>query len=197
MTFVIAGLGNPGEEYQDTRHNTGRIMLEAFRKAEKFPEFQFDKKMTALVSRGQLKKEKIILVEPETFMNRSGKSLALLITSAKKAEQFVVIHDDLDLPLGSMKISFNRGSGGHRGLESIIRSIKTRGFTRVRIGISRATPSGKIKKPKGEEGVNDFIIAPFAKAELDTIKKISKKVTEAMRTLILESREKAMSQFNG
>ena len=84
-------------------------------------------------------------------MNNSGKSLFPLIKSKKTAEQLVVVYDDLDLPLGTLKVSFNRGSGGHRGLDSIIKALKTREFTRIRIGTSSATPSGKIKKPIGEK----------------------------------------------
>ena len=195
MHFII-GLGNPGEEYENTRHNTGRIVLEAFRKKAGFSEWENDKKLRALVSAGKIGKEKAVLVMPETFMNKSGTSAATLIKSKKAAEQLIVVHDDLDLPLGSMKISFNRGSGGHKGIESIKRAIKTEAFVRVRIGISPATPSGKLKKPKGDKAVGDFILGKFKPKETEEIKKVSKKVIEAIEVLIAEGREKAMSVFN-
>lgn len=195
MNYIVA-LGNPGEEYKNTRHNVGRIVLEAFVKKNNFSDWISDKKLKALSSQGKIGKEKVHLVEPETFMNKSGLSLQSIITSKKKAEALIVIHDDLDLPLGKFKISFNKSSGGHRGVESIIKAIKTEAFTRVRIGISPATPSGKLKKPKGEKEVADFILGEFKKSETEILKKISKKVSAALEMLILESREKAMREFN-
>lgn len=195
MKYITA-LGNPGEEYKNTRHNVGRIALEAFVKKNGFSEWISNKKLKALSSEGKIGKEKVQLIEPETFMNKSGISLQSIITSKKKAEELVVIHDDLDLPIGKFKISFNKSSGGHRGVESIIKAIKTEAFTRVRIGISPSTPSGKLKKPKGEKDVADFILGEFKKSEMETLKKISKKISDALEIIILEGREKAMGEFN-
>ena len=194
--YYIVGLGNPGEEYEGTRHNTGRIVLEYFQKKNDFSDWEENKKLRALVSKGKIKKEEVMLLEPETFMNKSGGSLGSLITSVKKAEKLIVIQDDLDLGMGTIKISFNRGSGGHRGIESIMRAIKTEAFVRVRVGISPATPSGKLKKPHGDEIIGDFILAKFKKTEEDELKKVSKRVSEALEMIILESREKAMGEFN-
>ncbi len=204
MPFILVGLGNPGEEYKTTRHNTGRIVLESFRKKNGFSDWESDKKLKALVSEGTLrplgvargKQQKVLLVEPETFMNKSGVSIAPLVKSKKAAESLVVIHDDLDIPLGSMKISFNRGSGGHKGIESIKRAIKTEAFVRVRVGISPATPSGKIKKPKGDKVVNDFILGGFTVREVEILKKVGKRAVDALAMIISDGREKAMSVFN-
>lgn len=215
--IVIAGLGNPetpaGEEnYSGTRHNTGRLFVQWFF-AEKsdsfdFSDWQEDKKIHATLSSGSAgksskkkEKEKITLVLPDVFMNNSGKSLAPLIKSIKTkkdkaAENCIVIYDDLDLPFGSFKISFNRGSGGHRGVESVIKSLKTREFVRIRIGISPTTPKGKIKKPSGEEKILKFILGKYSTEELATLKKLSKKVNQALETLILFGREKAMGEWN-
>lgn len=195
MKYIVA-LGNPGEEYKNTRHNVGRIALEEFVKKNDFSDWVSDKKLKALSSQGKIGKEKALLIEPETFMNKSGLSLQPIITSKKKAEGLIVIHDDLDLPLGKFKISFNKSSGGHRGVESIIKAIKMEAFTRVRIGISPATASGKLKKPKGEKEVADFILGEFKKSEMETLKKISKKVATALEMIITEGREKAMGEFN-
>ena len=192
----ITALGNPGEEYKNTRHNVGRIALEEFVKKNGFSNLVPDKKLKSLSSQGKIGKEKLYLIEPETFMNKSGLSVKPIITSKKKAENLIVIHDDLDLPIGKFKISFNKSSGGHRGVESIIKAIKTEAFTRVRIGISPSTPSGKLKKPKGEKEVADFILGEFKKSEMETLKKISKKVAAALEMLIMEGREKAMGEFN-
>jgi len=191
--YTVVGLGNPGEEYEQTRHNTGRIALARFLDAISADEPKLNKKYLALSTEGKLKKEKILVLFPETYMNKSGGSIKNLITSKKKAEQLIVVHDDLDLGLGKIKITFNRGSGGHRGVESIIRAIKTEGFIRVRVGISASTPSGKVKKPKD---VDTFIIGKFSPKELEVMKKVSKKVSEALLTIVSDGRERAMSEFN-
>lgn len=192
----ITALGNPGEEYKNTRHNIGRIALEEFAKKNNFPDWVPDKKLKALFSQGEIGKEKVCLIEPETFMNKSGLSLQPIITSKKKAGELVVIHDDLDLPFGKFKISFNKSSGGHRGVESVIKAIKTEAFTRVRIGISLSTSSGKLKKPKGEKKVADFILGEFKKSEMKTLKKISKKVSAVLEMILTEGRDKTMGEFN-
>lgn len=195
MSYTIVGLGNPGEEYINTRHNTGRIILELAVKKFDFPDFHPDKKNIALVSDGKINKEKVKILEPETFMNKSGGSVKNLITSEKKAKELVVIHDDLDLPIGSLRISFNRGSGGHRGVESIIKSIKTEKFVRIKIGISPKTPTGKTKKPKSEK-VGDFILGKFKPEEMSELKKVAKKVADALEVMVREGVFKAMTEFN-
>ncbi|HJL55802.1 MAG: aminoacyl-tRNA hydrolase [Candidatus Pacebacteria bacterium] len=190
--FYIVGLGNPREEYENTRHNTGALAVENFAKKSDFPAWNTDKKLSALVTESKVSK----LILPQTFMNKSGNSLKLLITSKKKAENLIVIYDDLDMPLGKLKISFGRGSGGHKGVESIVRAIKTKDFIRIRVGIAPATPSGKIKKPKGEKKIVDFILGNFSKKETETLKKVSGKVSEALEVIIKEGRAKAMNKFN-
>ena len=194
--YVIVGLGNPGEEYNETRHNTGRMMLDVFQKKAEFSDWKVDKKLNAIVSEGKVGKNKAILLKPETFMNNSGNSLKTLITSKKKAEELVVIHDDLDIPFGSFKISFNKSSGGHRGLESIIKVIKTQEFVRIRVGITPALASGKMKKPSGEEAVIKHILGKFKNPEQEVLKKVSKKIAEALAVLIADGRQKAMGDFN-
>jgi len=139
---------------------------------------------------------KIKFLTPDTFMNNSGRAVAPLVKSKKDLENLVVIYDDIDLPLGKIKISFNRSSGGHNGLQSVIRSLKSEEFVRIRVGISPATPSGKIRKPAGEKDVLKFLLGEFKKSELETVKKLSKKVAEAVETIFEEGREKAMSLYN-
>ncbi len=195
MAHIFVGLGNPGEEYGDTRHNTGRMILEWFGKSLD-AEWKSDKKLNAKVAKVKVGKTPVTIVLPETFMNNSGKSVKPLITSIKSAEKLVVVYDDLDLPFGTNKISFNKSSGGHRGLESIIKSIKTEKFARVRVGISPKTPSGKIKKPKGEDAVTKVIMGKFKEEELKELKKLSKKVGEALEAFVSEGLEKTMTGFN-
>ncbi|MEK7080960.1 MAG: aminoacyl-tRNA hydrolase [Patescibacteria group bacterium] len=133
---------------------------------------------------------------PDNFMNNSGKAIAPLIKTKKDLKDLVVIYDDIDLPLGKIKISFNRSSGGHNGLNSVIKALKSEEFLRIRIGTAPATPSGKIKKPKGEKAILNFLLGEFKKPELETLKKLSKKVAETIETIFTENKEKAMSLYN-
>ena len=173
---LVVGLGNSGAEYEKTRHNTGRILV-------------------GIISK-KLEDSKIKFLTPDTFMNNSGKDVVKFVKTKKDLENLVVIYDDIDLPLGKMKISYNRSSGGHNGVGSIIKSVKSEAFLRIRVGISPATPSGKIKKPHGEKDVLKFLLGEFKKPELETIKKLSKKITEAIECIFSEGKDKAMSLYN-
>ncbi len=195
MSYIFVGLGNPGDEYKNTRHNTGRMMLEWYARAYE-AEWKFDKKINAQVAKIKVGKSPVTLVLPDTFMNNSGKTVKSLVTSVKGAEKLMVIYDDLDMGFGAHKISFNKSSGGHRGLESIIKSLKTEKFARIRIGISPTTPSGKTKKPVGEDKVMKFILGEFKPEEITALKKISKKVTLALDTFVTSGIEKARNEFN-
>ncbi len=121
--ITIVGIGNPGDEYKNTRHNVGFILVEALQKHFSFGEWKEDKKKSALVSKGEIGKKKIELILPQTFVNKSGKSVAHLKGGTKKIENTVVIHDDLDMGIGSAKMLFNRGDGGHKGVISINRAL--------------------------------------------------------------------------
>lgn len=185
---LVVGLGNPGKEYENTRHNTGRIMVGLMEKKLG----NSGEKISA--KGGPVSSWKFLT--PDTFMNNSGKAVAPLIKTKKDLKDLVVVHDDIDLPLGKIKISFNRSSGGHNGLGSIIKALKSEEFLRIRVGISPATPKGVVKKPKGEKAVINFILGEFKKSELETIKKLGKKVSEAVKTIFTEGKEKAMSLYN-
>lgn len=194
---VIVGLGNPGEEYEWTRHNTGRIVLFEFMRRNKFPEMEESKNAKALYAKGKVKNKLAEVLFPETFMNKSGQSVKYAISKHNvKSEQVIVVYDDIDLPLGSMKISYGRGSGGHNGLTSIIKSIGTKDFIRIRIGISSKTSAGKVRKPKGEKKVLDFLLGDFKKPEQEKLKKISKEASEAIETVINKGLPAAMNKFN-
>ncbi|MFA6553928.1 MAG: aminoacyl-tRNA hydrolase [Candidatus Paceibacterota bacterium] len=196
MPYIIAGLGNPGEEYENTRHNTGRMILD-FVVKEYGDEFEFNKKLNSKVCQAKIGKEKATLIAPETFMNLSGKAIAPLVKSVKAAEKLIVIYDDFSLPLGRMRISYNRSSGGHNGLESIIKAVKTEAFLRIRIGTAPENAKGNAKLINGEDKIEKFILGKFKDDELKELKAVGKRVTEAVLTIIKEGREKAMSVYNG
>ena len=139
---------------------------------------------------------KVKFITPDTFMNNSGKAVAPFMKTKKDLENLIVIYDDVDLPLGKIKISWNRSSGGHNGLASIIKHVKSEEFVRIRVGIAPATPTGKIRKPKGEEAMLKFLLGAFKKPELEILKKLSKKIAEAIECVFTESKDKAMSLYN-
>jgi len=180
---LVVGLGNPGTEYENTRHNTGRVIVGIVEK-------KLGEKKSLPTGR------QVKFITPDTFMNNSGKAVAPLVKSKKDLADLVVIYDDVDLPLGKIKISFNRSSGGHNGVQSIIRALKSQEFLRVRVGISPATSKGVAKKPKGEKAMLNFLLGKFKKPELEKLKKVGKTVTEAVETIFSESKEKAMSLYN-
>lgn len=166
--ILIVGLGNPGRKYQKTRHNLGFRVIDEL---------------------GFLKDKKIILTKPKTFMNLSGKAVKSLMTKYKVPPlNLWVIHDDIDLPLGKIRISKGRGAAGHKGVESIIKELKTKNFVRLRIGIQPKT--GKPRNPE------KFVLQKFTKGEERIIKEVIKKSVEAIEMVLKEDLEKAMSKFN-
>ncbi len=192
--MLIAGLGNPGEEYEKTRHNAGFIMLDyVLGKVD----WGFSNKASTLFLKGKLGKKEVEYLKPQTFMNKSGSAVAYAQMKHKvKPQNIVVIYDDIDLPIGSLKISFNRSSGGHNGLESVIKRVKSKEFVRIRIGVSPHTPTGKLKKPSGEAAVLKFLLGAFKEDELKILKKQSKQVAEILTTISAEGKDKAMSLYN-
>ena len=187
--ILIAGIGNPGKKFQKTRHNIGFRVLDEFQRENNFPNFKLAKKFNSLVSKRKILNKEIILVEPQTFMNNSGKAVKALSKFYKiTSPGLVVIHDDIDLSLGKIKIVKNRGSAGHKGVKSIIRELATKNFVRIRIGIQ---PQGD--KPKNSE---KFVLEKFTKDEEKIIKKITKTACDALETALTEGIEKAMSKFN-
>ena len=195
MIRFILGLGNPGEEYENTRHSAGRVAAEYFAKKAGIPDFEYDKKSNSLIA----KSHQVAVALPETFMNKSGQAAAKLIRPAfakasagkpkKELKELVVIHDDLDLPLGRFKISYGKSSGGHKGIESVMRALKTKNFVRIRIGVSP-------KRKPPQKDVIKFIVGKFKPAELEVFKKVIKKISEALEVMATDSLERAMSEFN-
>jgi PTH1 family peptidyl-tRNA hydrolase len=205
--MIIIGLGNPGAEYEGTRHNAGREAVQKFAKKLGFEDFEFDKKTNALVATGKAGKGKATLILPETFMNKSGSSVAKYAKTAKKVKgpngkpmkalaDVIVVHDDLDIPLGKAKVSWDKSAGGHKGVDSVIRALGTQAFFRIRIGITPATAKGALKKPDHDTITDNFIVAEFKDKEADELKKVIKKVVDCLEMAVAESPERAMGEYN-
>lgn len=195
--WVVVGLGNPGNEYTHSRHNVGRDILRGIADSEGFPEWKTHPPSESLVSRGTFAGVGVMFVLPETFMNRSGRSVQKFVKSAKAAAHLVVIQDDIDLPLGTWKFAFNRGSAGHKGVESIMRALKTKEFVRIRVGV---TPtglfSGRPKKPHPGEEVVDFVLGKFARREQEQVARMTDEIRHGLTMLITEGLERAMGEWN-
>ncbi|HEX9608666.1 MAG TPA: aminoacyl-tRNA hydrolase, partial [Candidatus Paceibacterota bacterium] len=189
--WIIVGLGNPGEGYEMTRHNTGRMVVEAFAKKHAFSDWKKDATLNAQIAKGKIETAAVTLMLPDTFMNKSGGAVKKMVKNVKQAERVIAVYDDLDLPLGTIRLSFGRGSGGHRGIESIITSLRTKNFMRIRVGVSPQTPGGKLKKPKGDEQVLHFILDPFSKKEMERFKKVEQQAGEALAMTVTEGRVRA------
>ena len=185
--ILIVGLGNPGDEHKNTRHNVGRETVDFFGKALGLPAFHFEKKWNAAIAEGKIGSEKILLALPNTFMNKSGASVAPITRFFKvKPKDVFIVHDDADITLGSAKLSFGKRSAGHKGVESLMRALKTRDFWRFRIGIS-----GKKDIP-----AEKLVLKKFASDELPIVKKVIKKTAGALEIAVIEGPEKAMNTYN-
>jgi PTH1 family peptidyl-tRNA hydrolase len=196
MNYLVAGLGNPGKEYEKTRHNIGHDIVADFAATHAFTEWKNDKRAQGAVAMGEIAGEKVTALLPDTFMNNSGESVRMYVKTPKDAEKLIVVHDDFDLPLGTYKMSFNRGSGGHNGVQSIIDHLKTEAFIRVRVGVSPMGKDGILKKPHGEKEVHNFVLGTFGKSEATVLSKTMSEVDTAICALISLGKEKAMSLYN-
>ncbi|MEI0749629.1 aminoacyl-tRNA hydrolase [Brachyspira pulli] len=187
MTKLIIGLGNPGEEYKNNRHNVGFILID---KIAQELSLNFDNnKKKSLYARGKSKDIEYILLKPQTFMNLSGES-AIYVSKFfnVKLEDIIVIYDDMDIPFGSFKIKKGGSPGGHNGIKSLIAHLQSDDFTRVRIGIGR---------PSAGKKVNDYVLSNFSKKEreeLDTV--IANDVIEAVKVALFESPVIAQNKYN-
>ncbi len=175
--MIIIGLGNPGPKYKNTRHNIGFEALERIRKHYELPPFSFLKKLDAEISKG-----KIILAKPLTFMNLSGQAVRKILKKYYLSPlDLIVIQDDIDINLGEVKVSKNRGSAGHKGINSIISEIGTKDFTRIRIGI--------LSDDKKTIAVERFVIQKFSEEEKLIVEEVLKKTIEIVDEIIKKEAE--------
>lgn len=183
---MIVGLGNPGTEYKDNRHNLGfrAVDLLCTELALHFS----DQRFHALSTSTDYHDKKIILACPQTFMNRSGLAVKHLVEYYKlEIRNMMVVHDDIDLDVGRMKIVRGGGAAGHHGIESVIYHLGTDGFNRIKIGIGR---------PRYNEPIEDFVLSPLYDDQQKTIKEVLHVAIEALKSFILDGVEAAMNNFN-
>jgi len=179
---LIIGLGNPGKQYQNTRHNLGFLIIDALRQDLKFENWQSSKKFHASVSQGVFANEKIILAKPETFMNDSGKTAKLLADYYQiGSEQILAVHDEADLPFGEIRCQPGRGAAGHRGVESLINHLKTNIFCRIRIGIFCRIRIGINPESGADKSLEDFVLEKFTPQEEESIPGIINKSLETIK----------------
>ena len=184
--WLIVGLGNPGAQYESTKHNLGFMLIDKL--AREASAAVKREECRALIGRAEIEGAIIELVKPQTFMNLSGESLACLIKkNGRSAEKLIVISDDLALPIGKIRLRTKGSDGGHNGLKSIIACLKTQEFTRLRIGIQ---PEHRLNDTKR------FVLEKFSKNDLETIEKVLETSVEAIRKVISDGAEKAMAEFN-
>jgi PTH1 family peptidyl-tRNA hydrolase len=186
---LICGLGNPGREYERHRHNIGFMVVEALLPRAKAELNQ--EKFQARVGQGTLGSERILFVEPQTYMNLSGRSLAEAARFYKVAvEDILVIHDELDLPFGRLQLKAGGGTGGHNGLKSSVQSLGADGFIRLRFGI------GKPEGPNAKERVAGYVLSNFDDGERRQLEEHIGRAVDMAETWVREGLATAMNRFN-
>ncbi|MBV9958046.1 MAG: aminoacyl-tRNA hydrolase [Acidobacteria bacterium] len=188
--MLIVGLGNPGAEYEWTRHNLGFMLID--RLARETGALVKRKECRALIGRAELEGRALELVKPQTYMNLSGESVACIVdkrhdSRARGAQDLIVISDDLALPFGTIRLRPRGSAGGHNGLKSIIGALRTEEFARLRIGIQPPHPLSDTKR---------FVLEEFSRAERTEVEKILERSTDALRAVLRDGIDKAMALYN-
>jgi PTH1 family peptidyl-tRNA hydrolase len=184
---LIVGLGNPGIEYQFTPHNIGFLAVDRIA-AERGVEIR-NRQCRALTAKIQVADEAVLLAKPETYMNLSGMSVRELVAEhdVKPESDLIVIQDEMDFPLGTLRIHTRRSSAGHNGIESIIGALGTQDFLRIRMGVA---PDHKVENGK------DYLLSPFRKAQMPVVDEMLDTAAEAVKVILTEGAAAAMNRFN-
>lgn len=174
---IIVGLGNPGRRYHGTRHNLGFDVVDVL--AGRYAIAVQQRESRSLCGKGRIGKHAVLLVKPQTLMNRSGLGVAPLVRRyLGREERLVVIHDDIDLPLGRIRVKHRGGDAGHRGVRSIIGCLETREFTRIRLGIGR---------PSNHEDIIDYVLASFTAEEMEARDAMISQAADCVESLLAAS----------
>ena len=185
--YIIAGLGNPGREYENTRHNVGFDVIDAL--AEKYNISVLELKHKAMIGKGYIEGQKVVLVKPLTFMNLSGESIRPIVDYYKvDAEQdLIVISDDISLPPGQLRVRKKGSAGGHNGLKNIIKLLGSENFKRIRMGVG--------EKPKNYD-LADWVLGHFDREERTAVDEAAVKAVRAVEIMLTEGTDAAMNEFN-
>jgi PTH1 family peptidyl-tRNA hydrolase len=188
---LIVGLGNPGKEYSTNRHNIGFLCINHLAKLARIT---LDKKQShARVGMGKIAGNEVVLAKPQTFMNASGQSIKSLMQKYNVfLEDIIVIHDDLDLPLGKIRIRQGGSAGGHNGIKSTIANLGTQDFIRVRVGIGRPQIEGSAK----DDSIVDYVLGDFGHEDKAVLDETIQRVSDAVVCLITQGLTPAMNKFN-
>lgn len=186
QTFLIAGLGNPGKEYRETRHNIGFMSVD--RIAERLGVSFTRTQSKALITDALYQRQRIYLAKPQTFMNASGQAIGALLKFYKiPHENLLVIYDDVDLPFETIRIKPSGGSAGHLGMMNIIQQLGTQDFPRLRLGVGRAYKSRQ---------AGDYVLKPFSKEESEFLSAYIDRAADAALAYIMEGIDQAMTEYN-
>lgn len=194
--FYIVPLGNPGDKYQNTRHNVGWQAMDFCIEAWRLPSLVESGAFSGSFTEGVVDDSEVSILYPNTFMNNSGSAVTKLVPK-NEIEKLIVIHDDIDLPFGELKIGQGRGAGGNNGVASIIQKIGSKDFVRVRVGIApKSFWTGKTKRPAGGGPLERFVLKDFSGSEKKQLSEIFEKVQKSIETILSDGVEKAMNQHN-
>lgn len=190
--YLIVGLGNPGPDYELTRHNAGFLALDYLADQHGWP--LTNEKWQGICGSGRLGSQKVVLVKPQTYMNRSGECVARFAEFHRIGpEGILVLHDDLDLPAGKIKVAAKGGAGGHNGIRSLMQHLGSADFARLKIGIGRP--------PRNEQGqgmpVDRYVLSAFSSEELELFNSRLPLIQEAAELFVSQGVERCMSQING
>ncbi len=187
VTYIIVGLGNPGRGYRENRHNLGFMVVDRLSLKLNIPMNKVQSK--ALVGSGLYQESRFVLAKPQTYMNLSGQAVQGLVRFYKvPLEQLLIAHDDLDLPFGTIRLRPGGGSAGQRGIASVIQSLGTPDFPRLRLGIDR---------PSGRMDAADYVLQDFTAGERDALSAILDRAADAVLEFASQGLEAAMNSFNG
>ncbi|OGW48655.1 MAG: aminoacyl-tRNA hydrolase [Nitrospirae bacterium RBG_19FT_COMBO_42_15] len=183
---LIVGLGNPGNEYKQTRHNAGFMFIDEL--ASVYNIAVSKKRYKSFFGKGAINDIEVVLAKPQTYMNLSGESVVLMLKGFNlSADDLIIIHDDMDMDIGRLRIRDKGSHGGHRGIKSIIDAIGTDSFVRIKIGIGR---------PRAGMDSSDYVLSNFKKDELPILKEVKKMASDAILFLIKDDTVAAMNRFN-
>lgn len=199
--YRVIGLGNPDQEYQDTAHNIGKQILDIYLKKNDSTFFSHysDKKRHSDIFSGEIKNEKVELIFSNGYMNNSGDSFSgvFLKDNKDEKEKIIVIYDDINLPFGEIRISFNRGDGGHNGIKDIVNKLETKKFIRIRIGVCPLDFFGKCRKPKSGPVRNKYLTnKQLSKKYTEKYSDYAKKIEDILEEIIQNGYQSAMNKFN-